>query len=352
MQISSHNDSRSFINKLLRINPDLSCLQWLKPDKFSVQLANYGDLNKERIIYIIRQCKGRGLFSLVSSVICHVHLANKFGLVPVVDFKNYQTEHNDSGYDASDNLTHGNAWEYYFKPVSDVSLDEAYRSQKVLLSGFSVPEGYPHQISQEISLRETGINCIRLRDDLAKEIDGLHARYFASHKVLGVHFRGQEMKIMPNHYLPPSKRQIKYAIDSAIRDSGFERIFVITEDAGYLEFLKEAYGSAVISMPHYRTKEPVNAYRQYSRPMHKYLLGKELLIDTMLLARCQGIVSSYSNISDMARLFNPGTYEADIVIDNGPNSSSRKIAKHLWKVRDFLPEGLGGFSVKAVRKNI
>jgi hypothetical protein len=105
-------------------------------------------------------------------------------------------------------------------------------------------------------------------------------------------------------------------------------------------------------MPHYRTKEPVNAYRQCPRPMHKYLLGKELLIDTMLLARCQGIVSSYSNISDMARLFSLGKYEADILIENGPNSSSRKIAKYLWKVRDFLPEGLGGFSLKAIGKNL
>jgi hypothetical protein len=54
----------------------------------------------------------------------------------------------------------------------------------------------------------------------------------------------------------------------------------------------------------------------------------------------------------MARLFSLGKYEADILIENGPNSSSRKIAKHLWKVRDFLPEGLGGFSLKAIGKNL
>jgi len=85
--------------------------------------------------------------------------------------------------------------------------------------------------------------------------------------------------------------------------------------------------------------------------MHKYLLGKEVLIDTMLLARCQGLVSSISNVSEIARYFSRSRYEADIVIDNGHNSSSKKIAKYLWKVRDLLPEGLGGFSLKAIGKN-
>ena len=341
---------KGFIKKLLHIDDHSSAPQGDAKES-TASPAKYGSLNPDKIIYIIRQTPGRGLLSLVSSVICHLHFTEGSGLIPVIDFKNYKTEYNDPEFDSSDASGSLNAWEYYFEPVSGISLDEAYHSEKVILSEFAYPKNYRDIITREPKVNDTGAKYIRIKPELAEEIESSYKRMLAGHKVLGVHFRGQDMKFMSNHFFPPSKKQMKYAIDIALKDVGFDRIFVVTEDADYLDYLEKVYGSMVVSMPHYRTSEPVNAYKIYPRPMHKYLLGKEVLIDTMLLARCQGLVSSISNVSEMARYFSQGRYEADVVIDNGHNSSSKKIAKYLWKVRDLLPEGLGGFSLKAIGKN-
>ena|GEM_PF-543549 len=341
---------KGFIKKLLRIDGHSATPQG-EAKESAASPVKYGSLSQDKIVYIIRQTPGRGLLSLVSSVICHLHFAEESGLIPVVDFKNYKTEYNDPGFDSSDTSGSLNAWEYYFEPVSGISLDEAYHSEKVILSEFAYPKNYRDIITREPKVKDTGTKYIRIRPELAEEIESSYKRVLAGHKVLGVHFRGQDMKAMPSHFFPPSKKQIKHAIDIALKDAGFDRIFVVTEDADYLNYLEKVYGSMVVSMPHHRTSEPINAYRIYPRPMHKYLLGKEVLIDTMLLARCQGLVSSISNVSEIARYFSRSRYEADIVIDNGHNSSSKKIAKYLWKVRDLLPEGLGGFSLKAIGKN-
>jgi hypothetical protein len=59
--------------------------------------------------FVIRQgSRGRGLFSLVSGVICNLDIADKLGSIPVVDFENYKTVYNEVG---SVNGTL-NSWEY------------------------------------------------------------------------------------------------------------------------------------------------------------------------------------------------------------------------------------------------
>ena len=153
---------------------------------------------------------------------------------------------------------------------------------------------------------------------------------------------------MPYHPLSPTRSQIFTAIDRAFDQHGFNSIFLVTEDLDYLEVLSTRYGTRLTSMPHFRTRSPVNAYRINPRPMHRYLLGREILTDTVIMSKCQGMVSSTSNVTEMARAMNNGAYQLDLVIDNGLNVHDPLLAKYFWPLKRSLPPALGGFSDKAI----
>ena len=154
---------------------------------------------------------------------------------------------------------------------------------------------------------------------------------------------------MPYHPLSPTSEQLLAAIETTVEGYGFDRIFAVSEDADHIAAIRERFGAMVVSLPHFRTQAPVNAYRIKPRAMHKYLLGREILCDALLLARCHGLVSGTSTVSEFSRSINDENYCVDLVIDNGFNASNPLIAKHLWSIKSSLPEEWGGFARQALR---
>jgi len=312
-------------------------------DAHSGYLLTGGAENSEPGYYVIRQEGARGLFSLTAAVVCHAHVAKQAGLQPVVDFANYPTVYNDV------NTPKSNAWEYYFLPLTPVNLDEVYASRPVMLSTSFFPEGYPFSISRVPYLRDEAKHTIKVRPEILTEAEELKEQLFSDHKILGVHWRGQEMRTAPGHWFPPTRDQMVEAIRLALDKGDFEKIFVVTEDEDYLESLVDAFGLAVISLPNFRTRNPVNAYRIRPRHSHMRKLGKEVLLDALLLSKASALIACTSNVAEGARLFRNAPYEFELKIDNGPNSSIRMIANYAYAIKDFLPERLGGFSSKAIR---
>jgi hypothetical protein len=301
--------------------------------------------------YIIQQkAYGRGLLSLVSSIVCHIHVAQRHALTPVVDLSRQPNEYKDPEFEGTDDQGRTNPWDYFFQPISSLNLQEAVDSPLSLASTLGFPAGYPQKmlISQVQALRDIAEHFLKPVDEIASVVDATWAELASEGPVLGVHFRGQEQKTMPYHPLSPTNEQIFAAIELAISQHGFGRIFLATEDLDYLATIQNRYGKMVFSMPHIRTRSPVNAYRINPRPMHRYLLGREILTDTLILSRCHGLVSSTSNVTEIARAINNGRFLVDLVIDNGLNVRNWKVAKHLWNVKRFLPKRFGGFSPDAI----
>jgi hypothetical protein len=199
-------------------------------------------------------------------------------------------------------------------------------------------------------LRDIAVRYIQPSDELASELDEVKTHVLSGHKVLGVHFRGQEQKTMPYHPLSPTLAQMFAAIDESIAKHNFTRIFVASEDQDYVDAILNRYPDLAITLPHFRTRSPVNAYRINPRPMHKYLLGKEILFDAFVLASCDGLVSSTSNVTEFARAYNNGRYLTDLVIDNGLNAANPLLAKYVWSLKNILPGRMGGFSMSAIQQ--
>ena len=64
-----------------------------------VKLINCGDLNKEKIFYIIQRYGGEGaLFSDVTYVVNHLKVADDYGFIPIVDMENFPRWYNEKNY--------------------------------------------------------------------------------------------------------------------------------------------------------------------------------------------------------------------------------------------------------------
>jgi hypothetical protein len=80
-----------------------------------VRVRSFGPENPDKVFYVIWREEGHtGLFSIVTSTLCHLHIARQLGMVPVVDMEHFRSHYNE------DHPVEGtfNSWEYYFKPVS------------------------------------------------------------------------------------------------------------------------------------------------------------------------------------------------------------------------------------------
>ena len=76
-----------------------------------------GGLPASSNYYIIRR-NGGGFFSILSSVLCHIQIAENLGFSPVIDFENFRTTY-------SENMRINNSfnmWEYYFEPIHKIPL--------------------------------------------------------------------------------------------------------------------------------------------------------------------------------------------------------------------------------------
>ena len=89
-----------------------------------------GELNPDKVFYVIKRYPGTGLFSNLAYVINHIQIANRMGFIPIVDMHNFPTVYNEKKKIFG---TH-NAWEYYFEQLSNFTLEEVYKSKNIIMT--------------------------------------------------------------------------------------------------------------------------------------------------------------------------------------------------------------------------
>ena len=306
------------------------------------RMVSFGSGNPNKVFYVIwRTPFGSGFFSNLSHVLCHLMIADSLGMEPAIDFENFPTLYNE------DEEVQGtrNAWEYYFRQTSSVPLREVYASRHVFFCDGKYPAGFNFSVTSIPGSREAFDRHVKILPDIENSVR-IWMEKFGT-RTLGIHFRGQEQNRTPEHPFGPTKRQILDAARRLIREGNFDRIFLVTEDQGYLDLFRRKFGNAVIATDSFRTRGE-NAYRVWPRPLHRYILGREVLVDALLLSRCQALITSGSNVSEFAKLMNGGRCEVVRRIYNGSNSSNRLLALYLYGIRRWLPPRLGGLPGQVV----
>ncbi|NTW33887.1 MAG: hypothetical protein HGB12_14940, partial [Bacteroidetes bacterium] len=284
---------------------------------------------------------GAGFFSNFSFVLNHLKIADKLGVIPVVDFKHFKTLYNENNVI---NDTE-NAWEYYFEQVSSYNLKEVYSSKYILVTDSFWGKEMCFQVTRDPELYNIYKKYIKIKKDIITEFEWFIKDNYQGEKILGCHFRGQEMKTARRHPLPPTKKQICFKIDKLLEYEKYTKIFLSTECLSYYEYLKNRYGDKVIAINSYRSYK--NAYSEFPRKSHRYYLGRDILIEAILLSKADGLLCGDSNVSEIAAFMANKNNNYLYKIDNGINSSHWLVSKYLWFYKALVPPVIGGFKIDA-----
>jgi hypothetical protein len=233
------------------------------------------------------------------------------GLVPVVDMDRHKTLYNEPH--PVEGTT--NAWEYYFEQPGGVSLFEALKSSHQHSSGRTsgeftsvfavVPPEHLIKLGRSLVAK-----YIRPKPQILHDADeiipaGVHAR------TLGIHVRGTELRknISSRHPIPDLAYAYLERAKFLDRKHDFESVFLATDEEDALDMFKSAFGDRLRYLDVHRTPPATKIAADYSwlfdaeRPMHRYLLGREVLLDVLLLARCGHFIGGVSNISHATAYF-------------------------------------------------
>ena len=74
-------------------------------------------------------------------------------------------------------------------------------------------------------------------------------------------------------------------------------------------------------------------------------MGKDILLEAMLISKCDGFVYTTTNVSEFVKFLDKKKLNY-YSIKNGLNSSNEYIARWLWFYKDLSPKFLGGFNKK------
>ena len=297
----------------------------------------YGDKNPDKIFYVIRRSPGAGLFSNLVYVLNHLDIADKHNFIPIIDMENYPTIYNER---KSINGTK-NSWLYYFEPFSKYSLSDVYKSKNIILSKNTFYKVFSHKIYEKNLLRFS--NKIIIKQNIKSKVEKFIERtQIDKHKTLGIHYRGTSYKDAANHPFPLTYSQLIRKIDSVIKKDRFNKIFFSTEDKVMFDQITKRYKNKIVFYNSFRSEKD-DAFKKYCRPNHRFKLGEEILIESLILSKCTAFMFIETNVSVFVRFLNVKN-QIFIPLSNGTNSSNPFIARWLWYIKNLLPSKLGGFN--------
>ena len=306
----------------------------LDRDPDLVRYEHPGSLNRDKTIYLMSVDENsKGFFSLLGLVLDGIAYARRMNFEPVVEFGQHTVLYDETFEDTK------NPFEYYFEPVSSVSVAEARASANVVFyhkahrnrsatDRYQTTVGYTHSSDFDAYLAQQADiyrAYIRLNRATKAYMDEAISAKIGVKRTLGVHVRGTDFNNnYLNHATVVSTEQYIEEIRKAQERFDFERIFIATDEVRALEKIKAAFGPKVVSYE--------DVFRSYDnravhflpsdRAHHPYLLGREVLRDMLTLARCDGFIAGISNVSNaaqIARLATGEDFAYKRIINNGFN---------------------------------
>lgn len=306
-----------------------------RASKHNIGKFSFGNKNKDKIFYVIKRTPGGGFYSNLAYVLLNLEIADKNNYIPIVDMKNFPTMYNQKKN--IDNKK--NVWEIFFKQTSNFKLKDVYKSKNVYFSPNNLK--FRSEVYKNIKLKKIFDKYVLINKKLLKEADIFCKKNFRKKKILGIHFRGTDQKIAPNHPIPPTIFEIKNLIDEKIKYQNYDKIFLLTEQQEYYDELKQTYGNLICAYNFFRSDD-VNDFSSNSRKNHRNKLGIENLIEGITLSKCKEIIYCESNIS-LFSIFYSNFKIKKFHLNKGVKSSNPILAFLNWHFLNYWPQFIKNF---------
>jgi hypothetical protein len=305
-----------------------------------------------RKIYHIRlDLDGAGWGAVILHIISLLRYCDRENYYPVVDL-------DGDCINAYFDSAHGNnTWHQYFEPVMPLSSGELLKylpelDQENLIHRLSSEEAKKICVEHDDSVysytfgrwrnikipdlelwydherakaRATIKQYIRPNQPLQQRIDTFIEQHFSAEFTLGLHVRGTDLNYAP--VVAPA--EYFSHVDQWLKEKPTLKIFLATDQIQYLDVFRERYGDIVIYTNCFRSDNDVAPFnRDEITPFEK---GEEVMLDILLLSRCDFLIKSSSNVSEMAMYFGENLQCLDLAY-NKDKAYGEDYTKH-WSER-------------------
>jgi len=298
-----------------------------------------------------------GFSALMTYALNGVRRALDRNLIPVVDYRNHDVNQYfyDPGYGT-------NVWDYFFEPVMEVTpqaLDGFLSDGEV--SDELVFQDAPGQILEWHSTdpdriatfwsspdqtdpaewmfrkrqlgRQHVERFITVKPHIMTSVSDFRNEMLAAKSVCGVHIRGTDFSYAAPTSLEKYFQEI-HRLDGASH-SHYDKIFLATDQAQFVTAFRREFGAdRVVTYSAVRSNDGLPAFLNPS--VSPYQKGEDVLIDILLLSRCNYLLKSAAAVGEYAMWFNPQLECTDFALSSSYDFTSSGSA--------YLKLNIGNFS--------
>ncbi len=207
-----------------------------------------------------------------------------------------------------DPIHKGNWWEYYFEPIKLGSkLNSTIYTPNPPEKRIFAEEAFHFDRKMAHDLIE---RHIRVKPFVTKKVNKFYNSKMKNHFNIGIHYRGTDkVSEVPQVTYAQMLDRIRDILGIYKQDV---RLFVATDEQGFLKEMIREFGDRVVYLDNYRSKnkQPIHIDSKQA----PFQMGLEALLDCLLLSKCDILIrTTYSNVSQTALFFNCD--QEDIVIE-------------------------------------
>jgi len=239
-----------------------------------------------------------GFFACFNCVLNHLDWCERNAMTPIVYWDERSWYYVPWGYNNS-----YNAWEYYFEPVASINYPPPFKIRLKFtpyvpdVIKFSVDHLYDYSRQEAFEIIS---KYIRIKPNIQEKIDHFYTHNIASRKTIGIHIRGTD-KASEERPITPEK-----IIDAALQYADDDTQFLLATDEQWMlhrmiELLK---GRTTVYYDCYRSDNGKPIQLRQPKPS-KAQVGEDVLVEAMLLSKCDRLIHTLSNVSSVALYFNP-----------------------------------------------
>lgn len=308
-------------------------------NKTTIKYLTQGNRVFERFHLIEQVVSLPGLCSLMTAAINGIRIALNENSFPIINF------HKEVAYPYYEASYGENVWEYYFEPVMGIGTEKL----QMLIESGEIPQEtikcdqltIGHEVIETFgndpdhiatfwsdkyerpndpqawftSMRARGRKYvqkyIRPLPHIIKQVDDFYQQNLSKNFVIGVHIRGTDFDYAsatsPDNYF----REIRKYIEEKNIDP---LIFLATDQQQFVDLFRKEFGNKIITTNAQRSQTRIPTFLDETKG--GYHKGEEVLIDILLLAKCDYLFKCASAPGEYAMWFAPQLTCTDFALES------------------------------------
>ena len=154
----------------------------------------------------------------------------------------------------------------------------------------------------------------KVREDILDDVNLFIKNQFCDSYIIGIHWRGTDIGRVRNEIYVDHFSKF---IDPIIKKYPNSKIFVCTEESNYLRTFRKKYGERIIYTESFRSNSnvPPHLMKDNPRKLHRYKLGREVMVDALLLSKANTLIGRRSNVYNAALIMGNIPKKNQIILD-------------------------------------